>query len=81
MSGTDLLSFLVPEGKEKKCWVVGCILVLWCKAGFFFGGGGGGGWGGVEEGYYIYFLGQPDCRNFLPGHCNTIIKQQLCGEE
>ena len=46
MSGTDLLSFLVPEGKEKKCWVVGCILVLWCKAGLFFGGGGGRGGGG-----------------------------------
>ena len=47
MSGADLLSFSVPEGKEKKCWVVGFILVLWCKAGFFFGGagvtGGGGG--------------------------------------
>ena len=46
MSGADLLSFSVPEGKEKKCWVVGCILVLWCKAGFFLGGGrvtGGGG--------------------------------------
>ena len=27
------------------------------------------------------FLAQPDCRNFLPGHCNTIIKHQLCGEE
>ena len=26
------------------------------------------------------FLAQPDCRNFLPKHCNTIIKQQLCGE-
>ena len=24
-------------------------------------------------------LAQPDCRNFLPDHCNTIIKQQLCG--
>ena len=45
MSGADLLSFSVPEGKEKKCWVVGFILVLWCKAGFFFwGGGGNGGW-------------------------------------
>ena len=46
MSGADLLSFSVPEGKEKKCWVVGCILVLWCKAGFFFFWGGGGGNGG-----------------------------------
>ena len=46
MSGADLLSFSVPEGKEKKCWVVGCILVLWCKAGFFLGGGEGNwGWG------------------------------------
>ena len=26
------------------------------------------------------FLAQPDCRNFLPEHCNTIIKPQLCGE-
>ena len=26
------------------------------------------------------FLAQPDCRNLLPEHCNTIIKQQLCGE-
>ena len=27
------------------------------------------------------FLSQPDCRNFVPEHCNVIIKQQLCGEE
>ena len=27
------------------------------------------------------FLAQPDCRNFLPENCNTIIKQQLYGEE
>ena len=27
------------------------------------------------------FLAQPHCRNFLPEHCNTIIKQQLCVEE
>ena len=26
------------------------------------------------------FLAQPDCRTFLPEHCNTIIKHQLCGE-
>ena len=26
------------------------------------------------------FLAQPDCRNVLPEHCNTIIKHQLCGE-
>ena len=26
------------------------------------------------------FIAQPDCRKFLPEHCNTIIKQQLCGE-
>ena len=26
------------------------------------------------------FLAQPDCRNFLPEHCNTIIKHHLCGE-
>ena len=26
-------------------------------------------------------LAHPDCRNFLPGHYNKIIKQQLCGEE
>ena len=26
------------------------------------------------------FLAQPDCRNFLPEHCNTMFKQQLCGE-
>ena len=26
------------------------------------------------------FFAKPDCRNFLPEHCNTIIKQQLCGE-
>ena len=26
------------------------------------------------------FLTKPDCRNVLPQHCNTIIKQQLCGE-
>ena len=30
-------------------------------------------------GYCIYFLAQADCRNVLPEHCNTIIKQQLCG--
>ena len=24
------------------------------------------------------FLPQPDCINFLPEHCNTIVKQQLC---
>ena len=29
----------------------------------------------------ICFLAQPDCRNFLPENCNTIIKQQLYGEE
>ena len=27
------------------------------------------------------FLAQSGCRSFLPEHCNTIIKQQLCGEE
>ena len=27
------------------------------------------------------FLAQPHCRNVLLKHCNTIIKQQLCGEE
>ena len=27
------------------------------------------------------FLAQPDCRNFLPKLCNTIIKQYLCGKE
>ena len=27
------------------------------------------------------FLAQPDCRNFLPEHSNTIIKQQLCGKK
>ena len=27
------------------------------------------------------FLAQPDCRNLLPEQCNTIIKQQLCGEK
>ena len=26
------------------------------------------------------FLAQPDCRNFLPEHCDTIIKLQLCEE-
>ena len=26
------------------------------------------------------FLTHPDCRNFLPEHCNTIIKQKLYGE-
>ena len=26
------------------------------------------------------FFAQPDCKNFLPEHCNTIIKPQLCGE-
>ena len=26
------------------------------------------------------FLAQPDCRNVLPDHCNTIIKPKLCGE-
>ena len=26
------------------------------------------------------FLEKPDCRNFLPDHCNAIIKQQLCVE-
>ena len=26
------------------------------------------------------FFAQPDCENFLPEHCNTIIKPQLCGE-
>ena len=26
------------------------------------------------------FLEKPDCINFLPEHCNAIIKQQLCGE-
>ena len=25
------------------------------------------------------FLAHTDCRNFLPEHCNTIIKQQSCG--
>ena len=29
----------------------------------------------------INFFTQPDCRNFLPEHCNTIIKLDLCGEE
>ena len=29
---------------------------------------------------FTCFLTQPDCRNVLPEHCNTIIKQQLCGE-
>ena len=24
------------------------------------------------------FFAQPDCRNFLPGHCSTIVKQKLC---
>ena len=27
------------------------------------------------------FLAQPDSTNFLPEHCNTLIKQQLCGGE
>ena len=27
------------------------------------------------------FLAKPDRRNFLPEHCNKIIKQQLRGEE
>ena len=26
------------------------------------------------------FLAKPECRNFLSEYCNTIIKQQLCGE-
>ena len=26
------------------------------------------------------FFAQPDCRNFVPEHCNAIIKQQLCRE-
>ena len=26
------------------------------------------------------FLAQPDCTNFLPKHCNTMIKHQLCRE-
>ena len=26
------------------------------------------------------FLAQPNCRNVLPKHCNTIIRQHLCGE-
>ena len=26
------------------------------------------------------FLAQPDCRKFLPEHCNAIMKHQLCGE-
>ena len=26
------------------------------------------------------FFAQPDCRNFVPEHCNAIIKQQLCWE-
>ena len=39
-----------------------CILVLWFKD------------------FYVvdiiqYFFGQPDCRNFLSEHCNTVIKQ------
>ena len=28
-----------------------------------------------------FFLAPSDFRNFLPKHCNTIIKQQLCGKE
>ena len=27
------------------------------------------------------FLAQSGCSSFLPEHCNTIIKQQLCGKE
>ena len=54
MSGADLLSFSVPEGKEKKCWVVGCILVLWCKAGGFFWGGGAGVTGGGGGLLYLF---------------------------
>ena len=26
-----------------------------------------------------YFFAQPDCKDYLPEHCNTIIKQKLCG--
>ena len=29
---------------------------------------------------FTCFLAQPDCRNLLPEHCNTIIKPQLCGQ-
>ena len=54
MSGADLLSFSVPEGKEKKCWVAGCILVLWCKAGGFFWGGGAGVTGGGGGLLYLF---------------------------
>ena len=30
---------------------------------------------------YIYFSAQPDCRNVLIEYCDTVIKQQLCGEK
>ena len=28
--------------------------------------------------YSIGYLAQPDCGYFLPEHCNTMIKKQLC---
>ena len=37
-------------------------------------------YGGPTMLIFTCFLAQPDSRNFLPEHCNTIIKQQLYGE-
>ena len=37
-------------------------------------------YGGPVMFIFTCFLTQPDCRNFLSEHCNTIIKLQLCGE-
>ena len=37
-------------------------------------------YGGSAMFIVAFFLAQPDCRHFLPEHCNAIIKQQLCGE-
>ena len=37
-------------------------------------------YGGPAMFIVTFFLAQPDCKIFLPEHCNTIIKQQLFGE-
>ena len=37
-------------------------------------------YGGPAMFIFTCFLAQPDCRNLLPEHCNTIIKPQLCGQ-
>ena len=38
-------------------------------------------YGGPVKFIVTCFFAQPDCRNILPEHCNTIIEQQLWGQE